>query len=216
LPLDGRGKLFYLRTVHRTFSARNGQRAFQLLSVERLAFAFAFDHNQLTQLNALKGCKAPTATLALPPTADRAIVFGRTAVLYLTIVMSAKWAAQLFFLILFLVHMPVRDDACTNQCTGGKSDWSDNACGCANGCAASDFFNCVLIGEMLAGVKSVLGRAPQFVRSFTDIMLGLVGEAFGRKLLRRFGATLRAELHPFAIFSITLVTKSHGYFPSVY
>jgi uncharacterized membrane protein YeaQ/YmgE (transglycosylase-associated protein family) len=69
---------------------------------------------------------------------------------------------------------------------------------------------------MLAGVKRIFGSAPQLVGSLTDIMLGLVGEAFGRKLLRRFGTTLRAELHPFAILSITLVTKSHGYFPSVY
>ena len=69
---------------------------------------------------------------------------------------------------------------------------------------------------MLARVERILGLAPQFISGFADIMLGLVGETLGRKLLRRFGATLRAELHPFAIFGITLVTKSHGYFPSVY
>jgi hypothetical protein len=47
-------------------------------------------------------------------------------------------------------------------------------------------------------------------------MSGLIWNAFGRKLLGRFSAAIGAELRAAGIFGVTLVTKSHGHFPSVY
>jgi hypothetical protein len=48
----------------------------------------------------------------LPPPPDCTVVLGGTAVLYLTVIMSAKWATQLFvFLIFLFIYMPVSDNA---------------------------------------------------------------------------------------------------------
>ena len=69
---------------------------------------------------------------------------------------------------------------------------------------------------MLARMKRVLGRAPKLIGCLTNIMTCLIWNAFGRKLLGRFSATIGAELRAAGIFGVTLVTKSHGHFPSVY
>jgi hypothetical protein len=113
LALNARCQLFDLRRVNRALTAGDGQRPFQLFALERLAFAFGFDDRQLTQLDAFKGCEASTAALALATAAYRAVILGRTAVLYLTVIMSTKRAAQLFFLIFLFVDVPVSDDTRT-------------------------------------------------------------------------------------------------------
>src|SRR5882672_711220 len=64
---------------------RNGDRARELVAVERNAAAVALDDDEFAQLHALEGGEAEPARKAQPPPPDRRRIFGRTGVLHLGI-----------------------------------------------------------------------------------------------------------------------------------
>jgi hypothetical protein len=105
--------------------------------------------------------------------------------------MSAKWAAQLLFLLLFLVYMAVRDNPRANQCACGEPDRGNNASGRTNGRTTTNFFNRVLVRQMLARMKRVLGRAPKLIGCLHNVgpdlecSLPQAARAFLRRNCRR-------------------------------
>ena len=75
-------------------AASEGDRLLELAAVERLALAVALDHGDVAQLDALESGEAGAAAFALAAAADRRVVLGRAAVLYLGIVMRAERTAH--------------------------------------------------------------------------------------------------------------------------
>jgi hypothetical protein len=63
-------------------------------SVEIFAFSAGFDDHEITQLNAFVCGKAPAASGAKASAANGYVILGRTAVFYLCVDVTAKWAAH--------------------------------------------------------------------------------------------------------------------------
>src|SRR5690606_3031971 len=82
-PLDALG-------IDRPLAAGDADRAHELVAIEGLALAAALVHGQLSQLDPLEGRESRSAIGALPPPPDRRVVLGRSRVLHLSIVMTAK------------------------------------------------------------------------------------------------------------------------------
>jgi hypothetical protein len=86
-PLDPVG-------IDRPLADGDGDRADQLLAVERRAPARPLDDGQLAQLHALEGSEATAALRAQAASTDRRTVFRRTAVLHLALGVAAEWASH--------------------------------------------------------------------------------------------------------------------------
>src|SRR5205085_3707148 len=99
LALDRGDELFEPLRGHRPLSTGDGDRAFELHPVERLAPPRRLDHGQLAKLHPLEGREPRPAILALPPPPDRGAVVGRAAVFDLAVLVGTEGAAQLLVLI---------------------------------------------------------------------------------------------------------------------
>ena len=72
-------------------------RVFDLVPVKGLAAAIGFHHGHFAQLHAFERGEARATAFALATPADRGVVLGRTAVLYLAVFMGTEGAAHYCF-----------------------------------------------------------------------------------------------------------------------